>query len=122
MKRLVNDFFVQYKDPRWQRKKYKIMEQRSWQCEWCRTTDHQLRVHHAYYERGKMVWEYPDDSLYCLCDRCHKKANELKRHAQRILARIHPKYLNECARRISAFKEAIGNGHVDQVIQFPRKN
>lgn len=31
----------------------------------------QLDVHHKYYEKGKMAWQYPDEALITLCHRCH---------------------------------------------------
>lgn len=30
-----------------------------------------LHVHHTYYVHGDAPWEYPDESLMTLCDKCH---------------------------------------------------
>lgn len=31
-----------------------------------------LHVHHTYYQKGKLPWEDPDNSLLTLCRSCHK--------------------------------------------------
>jgi len=30
-----------------------------------------LQVHHTYYVKGNLPWDYPDESLVTLCNRCH---------------------------------------------------
>ena len=35
-----------------------------------------MHVHHGYYEKGLAPWEYPEQSLHCLCEKCHKKAQD----------------------------------------------
>jgi len=82
-------------DPRWQRKRFDILERASWRCEWCGTDEVNLQVHHGYYARDAEPWEYPDDIFYCLCDGCHGKAEDLRRALQFELARIHPRH-HEC--------------------------
>jgi hypothetical protein len=122
---MSDSFYQQYQDPRWQRKKYEIMAQRNWVCEWCGAKDRQLHVHHGYYEKDRAVWDYPNDSLYCLCDPCHRKANANKRDAQRALARIHPKHLSECMRRIDAFKQTLDDsdtGHFQVASLFRQED
>lgn len=34
-----------------------------------------LQVHHHYYVKGKMAWEYPDRALITLCGACHEKVH-----------------------------------------------
>ncbi len=48
------------------------MKREEFMCERCGDADKTLNVHHAYYETGLMPWEYPDESLHCLCEPCHK--------------------------------------------------
>src|SRR5690606_32483853 len=35
-----------------------------------------LNIHHKYYVKGKMAWEYDNESLITLCERCHQKEHE----------------------------------------------
>jgi hypothetical protein len=32
-----------------------------------------LHVHHKYYVKGKLAWEYPNEALVCLCQTCHQE-------------------------------------------------
>lgn len=59
------------KDPRWQKKRLKIMEYAKFRCQMCGAKDRTLHVHHSYYVRNKAPWQYPDGSLICICEDCH---------------------------------------------------
>lgn len=64
------------RDPRWQKKRLKILERDGWMCQWCGSDKEQLTVHHTHYKRkadGKFFdpWDYPNDSLMTLCVSCH---------------------------------------------------
>ncbi len=62
------------KDPRWQKKRLKVLEYAKWRCQFCgNKNDRTLHVHHSYYTRGKTPWQYPDGSLVALCDACHHR-------------------------------------------------
>jgi len=79
----MNDksFAAQYKDARWQRKRLEIMERDNFTCHMCKRGEEEevsLNVHHAYYEKGKKPWDYPDDMLVTLCEDCHKNLHDLK--------------------------------------------
>jgi hypothetical protein len=69
------------KDPRWQKRRLHILEQRGWKCERCRDDRTTLHVHHKKY-RGQ-PWEALDHDLEVLCEPCHSgkhgKANSTKR-------------------------------------------
>ena len=82
------------KDPRWQKKRLGIMQREEFKCQWCGTGERTLNIHHGYYQRGIDPWEYPDDTLYCLCDPCHENAGCLLADLHKQIARIHPKYLS----------------------------
>lgn len=64
------------KDPRWQKKRLKVMEYAKWRCQICGTKDNTLHCHHSYYTRGKEPWQYPDGSIICICERCHEKIHD----------------------------------------------
>jgi hypothetical protein len=67
-----------YRDSRWQKKRLEIMERDNWTCKSCGATGEgvTLNVHHAYYESGKMPWEYEEGMLVTWCDKCHKARHE----------------------------------------------
>jgi len=60
----------QLKDPRWIRKRDKILNYADHRCQTC-GEDALLQVHHSYYRDGLDAWEYPDGSLIALCKDCH---------------------------------------------------
>ena len=58
-------------------KRSKILKQQGDKCGNC---GHQedlltLDVHHKFYLKDKLMWEYPDDALVALCRSCHSKAH-----------------------------------------------
>lgn len=60
------------RDPRWQKKRLKILERDNWECQYCCEKTKTFHVHHLYYEHGREPWEYPDESLKTLCFECHE--------------------------------------------------
>ncbi len=60
------------RDPRWQKRRLKILERDAWRCRICGENEKQLHVHHRYYENGAAPWDYPDAALCTLCESCHK--------------------------------------------------
>lgn len=67
------------RDPRWQEKRLRVMDRAGFICEECGSAERTLNVHHTYYERGKMPWDYPEESLRCLCEPCHELSHVLVR-------------------------------------------
>jgi len=59
------------KDPRWQKKRLKILERDHWSCRRCGDTKSTLHIHYRLYE-NENPWEIEDDMLLALCDRCYK--------------------------------------------------
>jgi hypothetical protein len=83
-----NEFWERYKHPNWQRKRLEIMERAGFRCQECGDDEKTLNVHHSYYERELDPWEYPDDSLWCLCEECHKQYGEAKAELNRAVSRL----------------------------------
>jgi Zn finger protein HypA/HybF involved in hydrogenase expression len=83
-----NRYYEMLKHPKWQKKRLEILQRANFECEDCGTNEVMLHVHHAYYEKGLAPWEYPDESLHCLCENCHKKAQDLNTLLQRQIGRI----------------------------------
>lgn len=67
----MSDYYTLLKDPRWQKKRLKIMERDKFTCLTCGEEATTLNVHHGYYIKDKQPWEYPDNSLHTLCESCH---------------------------------------------------
>ena len=60
------------KDPRWQKKRLEILQRDEFACQNCFDTETTLHVHHRYYKKGNLPWDYPEKSLVTLCEICHE--------------------------------------------------
>jgi hypothetical protein len=81
-----NEFWDQYKDPRWQKKRLKIMERDNFMCTSCQSIDNTLNVHHCVpYRKETKPWEYEDDELITLCESCHKSISEIIEYCKLII-------------------------------------
>jgi hypothetical protein len=76
------------RDPQWQKKRLRIMERSKFECEECGSKTTTLNVHHSYYEKGLKPWEYPDESLHCLCEPCHVEAGDWRKAMDRQIGRL----------------------------------
>lgn len=72
-------------DPRWQRKRLEILERDQFQCLACMDGSSPLHVHHGYYAKGRMPWEYEDETLHTLCKDCHERIEGSKARLNRML-------------------------------------
>jgi hypothetical protein len=106
---MADNFWEAYKDPRWQRKRLEIMELRDFTCEWCGANDKTLNVHHGYYERGKMPWEYDNETLHCLCEPCHASAQETIAAIRRMVATLSASNLQEAYGYLCGVKMRLDN-------------
>jgi hypothetical protein len=61
------------KDPRWQKKRLKVLERDNWLCASCGDGTSTLHVHHKKYKEGKKPWEYRLEMLISLCEQCHSE-------------------------------------------------
>jgi hypothetical protein len=59
------------KDPRWQKKRLKIMERDNFTCQICKDKETSLNVHHKRYVKGRLPWQYTDKDLLTVCEDCH---------------------------------------------------
>ena len=57
--------------PFWQRKRLQRLEASEWMCDHCSAQENTLHVHHKRYVKGRMAWEYENDELAVLCNKCH---------------------------------------------------
>lgn len=65
------DYARLLRDPRWQKKRLKIMERDGFACQVCSDNESELHVHHRYYKNSEGPWDYPDRALVTLCKSCH---------------------------------------------------
>lgn len=68
----------QLQHPLWQRRRLEILSRDSFMCRRCCAVDKPLHVHHIFYERGRMAWEYEDHLLRTLCAECHTIEHSMK--------------------------------------------
>lgn len=101
----MSEFWKAYQRPEWQRCRLETMERAGWRCEACHEESEQLHVHHAYYEKGRKPWEYPDDALICLCHECH---------------RLDHKHLAIIKRELGVLSRDIGPGAMEPVLWLIR--
>lgn len=64
------------KDPRWIKKRNKILLRDKNTCQFCGCQDKYMQVHHEYYIEGRNPWEYEDEALVTICSHCHEKVTE----------------------------------------------
>jgi hypothetical protein len=72
----ISAYSEKLKDPRWQKKRLKILERDNWECRVCGDNKSALHVHHRYYLPNTEVWDYPDEALITLCEDCHEIEKE----------------------------------------------
>lgn len=70
-----NNYSEKLKDPRWQKKRLKIMERDSFTCQYCKDKETTLNVHHLKYSKG-FPWNISDKYLITVCEDCHKIINQ----------------------------------------------
>lgn len=59
------------RDPRWQKKRLRILERDEWTCQQCYDQESTLHVHHLWYQGEP--WDAPDQALVTLCSECHEE-------------------------------------------------
>jgi hypothetical protein len=74
---MSDKFWEMYRLPQWQKRRLEIMQIAEFRCAECGDDSSPLNVHHAYYTKGALPWEYPDSALKCLCGLCHEAAHEV---------------------------------------------
>lgn len=71
------DYKEKLKDPRWQKRRLKILERDNWKCSYCKDDKTQLQIHHTKYNGEP--WEVSDDLLITLCYHCHEIIEAFKK-------------------------------------------
>lgn len=84
--RAMATYWEKLRDPRWQKRRLQIMEAVQFSCQDCGDDKATLNVHHKIYRKGANPWEYRDDELECLCERCHEEKHRQRAALNQILA------------------------------------
>ena len=82
------EFIEQIKSPQWQKRRLEIMQRDDFTCQHCLSKNRTLTVHHKMYIKGRKYWEYEDDCLITLCERCHKYEHDYKNELYDEFSRI----------------------------------
>lgn len=80
------NYAQQIKHPMWQKKRLEVLEANNFECEDCGAKEEELHVHHPFYRRGAMIWQYEASELQCLCHKCHKDAHALDERLKKAMA------------------------------------
>jgi hypothetical protein len=90
----INRYIELLRDPRWQRKRLEVMGRDNFECTQCGDDSSTLNVHHGYYEKSKMPWEYPTSTLWTLCEACHAEVEEWRRQLNRAIGGLDPCHMD----------------------------
>lgn len=67
------EYIDSFKNPKWQKKRLHILSRDNFTCQMCGEKETPLHVHHFYYKKNCKPWEYSDNAMVTLCERCHKR-------------------------------------------------
>lgn len=75
-KELPMKYNKKLKNPKWQKKRLKIMERDKFACVHCRDEETTLNVHHKKYTGEP--WDAPDEDLETVCEDCHSIIEDIE--------------------------------------------
>jgi hypothetical protein len=111
-------YYELLRDPRWQKKRLQIMDRAGFRCEHCDEDPQTLNIHHSYYEKGLKPWEYPDESLHCLCEKCHKKTQNIKAQINRLIGTVPLTYQTQILGYVAALAMDNDSNEVFEVTDY----
>lgn len=93
----MSTYYEKLRDPRWQKKRLEIMQRDGFACRMCGDKSKTLNVHHGYYARKTDPWEYPEETLWTLCEACHEDAQHNIERVHEEMAKVPPskEYMQE---------------------------
>lgn len=80
---MTENYNQKLKDPRWQKKRLKILERDNFTCQYCQCIDETLHVHHFEYKGNP--WDIDNKKLITVCERCHFIIEEAKRNNAEVI-------------------------------------
>jgi len=84
----MSKYSEKFLDPRWQKKRLKILERDDWRCQSCGDKNVTLNVHHIFYKKGKDPWDYNDNILITWCEDCHKKRHTMQHQVLKYISKL----------------------------------
>jgi len=96
------NYHRQMKHPLWQKKRLEVLELHNYTCQECGDKETELHVHHPFYKRGAMIWDYTKEELMCLCNKCHADTHELDESLN--------KYMKSCSLNAKFMLKGFFNG------------
>jgi hypothetical protein len=109
-------------DPRWDDKRKIILRRDRYTCQECGIKDTVLQVHHHFYHPNTMPWDYDNEVLITLCEKCHEHEEFLKNFDY-----LGNRYLltlgltrNKISRLISAVSQRINSEDISVSFEFDR--
>jgi hypothetical protein len=119
-------FFMSYsellKHPFWQKKRLEIFQRDNFACRECTDTISNLQVHHLYYTKDTMPWDYPGDAMITVCGLCHLKLEFykfLKKHARLYLLFSLKLSIDDTEEVLELIRRRVKENHYhDDVIEY----
>ncbi len=111
---MASEFFDLFRQPEWLECERRVIAATGGTCANCGNTA-PLRVHHSYYEKDRMPWDYPIASLHALCEACKREAEEHRVELRRqigLVSYIHSERLLGYAQALEAFDHPETTIHV----------
>ena len=62
--------------PQWAKYTREIRQSHSNACQCCRMVNRVTQVHHFFYDKSRLPWEYKAHEVVLLCDSCHNELHE----------------------------------------------
>ena len=80
-----------FNHPKWQKVMFAVLENANWKCVDCGEDNIELHAQHTFNDSRENPWDYPIDSIKCLCDGCYSTVREQNREQR---YQIYKKYLD----------------------------
>lgn len=71
-----SDYQLLLANEKWKLKRKEILNEQGKKCAVCGCST-SLQIHHKYYKKNKLPWEYPNDAFVVLCKNCHEKEHNI---------------------------------------------
>lgn len=75
-------YYTQLAQPEWKEKSHNVKVANNWTCQHCGRKEGRdsvvMEIHHPLYIRGKLLWNYADCLLLCLCGGCHEERQRVE--------------------------------------------
>jgi len=115
------EFKDQYSHPEWQKKRLEVLKRDKFLCLLCEIPDRTLHVHHRYYKRGKLLWEYNDKCYLTVCEECHEYLHNVQDILNENLSKIDPMFL-ECFAKsdLRKISQLLLNGELSAVRKYAK--